>query len=47
MNDVNMCQGSKCINELMKNNPYVAASDIAISRKVALFLTSLCVISLT
>ena len=41
MNDVNMCHGSRCMNEPTRYIPYVAAKEITMLRKVALVATRL------
>lgn len=41
MNEVNMCHGSKCMNDEKKYKPYVAASEMTISRRAWFVATSL------
>lgn len=41
MNDVNMCQGSRCMNEPTRYIPYVAAKEMTMLRNVALVATRL------
>jgi hypothetical protein len=41
MNEVNMCHGSKCMNDEKKYKPYVAASEMTISRKAWFVATRL------
>ena len=41
MKQVNMCHGSKCMNDAMKYSPYVAAMEMTSSLSVLLVSTSL------